>query len=94
MQGWKNKLMSMAGKEILIKAEVQGIPSYAMAYFLLPKRIRDKFDTLTRIFWCKGNPEDRGICWNSWDDLTKAKTHGGMGFRNCRAFNEAMLARQ
>ncbi|KAI8525452.1 hypothetical protein RHMOL_Rhmol13G0231200 [Rhododendron molle] len=94
MQGWKTKLISMAGKETLIKSQVQGIPTYTMACFLLPKRLCDKLDSITRNFWWKGNPEDRGICWNSWESLTTAKSQGGMGFRNYRCFNEAMLARQ
>lgn len=84
----------MGGKETLIKSVVQGVPTFAMACFLLPKNICDKLDSLTRNFWWKGNPEDKGICWVSWDNLGKAKEQGGMGFRNHRAFNEAMLARQ
>lgn len=35
MQGWKNKLVSQAGKETLIKDVVQAGPTYAMACFLL-----------------------------------------------------------
>lgn len=94
MQGWKHNLISLGGKETLIKSVVQGIPTFAMACFLLPKNLCDKLDALTRNFWWKGNPDDKGICWASWDSLGKAKDQGGMGFRNHRAFNEAMLARQ
>ena len=36
-QGWQNKLLSQAEKEILIKAVSQAIPSYCMSTFLLPK---------------------------------------------------------
>ncbi|KAL0457145.1 UNVERIFIED_CONTAM: putative mitochondrial protein [Sesamum latifolium] len=34
--GWNEKWLSQAGKEILIKAVIQAIPSYAMGYFKLP----------------------------------------------------------
>lgn len=85
MQGWKTKLISLAGKETLIKSEVQGIPTYAMACFLLPKKICVKLDAITRNFWWKGNPEERGICWNSWDNLSSAKMKGGMGFKTTEA---------
>ena len=36
MQGWKEKLVSLAGKEVMIKVVVQSIPTYSMNVFKLP----------------------------------------------------------
>jgi len=35
-QSWSVRLISCAGKEILVKYEAQAIPSYCMSAFLLP----------------------------------------------------------
>ena len=48
---WKEKLLSQAGKEILIKAVAQAIPNYTMSVFKLPDTLRDELTSLIRSFW-------------------------------------------
>jgi hypothetical protein len=46
IQGWKVKLLSSAGKDTLIKAITQAIPTYAMSYFDLTKNLCDEISRM------------------------------------------------
>ena len=51
LSGWKEKMLSMGGKEILIKAVAQAVPTYTMGYFLLPKGLCEDLEGMMRNFW-------------------------------------------
>ena len=51
LSGLKEKLLSNAGKEILIKSVAQAIPSYSMSCFKLPDALCDKLVGMVRRFW-------------------------------------------
>ena len=44
-------MLSKAGKEVLIKAVAQSIPTYAMAVFQLPIRLCEELDAMCVRFW-------------------------------------------
>jgi hypothetical protein len=51
IQGWKEKLLSKAGKETLIKAVAQAIPTYAMSCFDLTKSLCDGMSKMICRYW-------------------------------------------
>lgn len=46
VQGWQEKLLSKARKEVLIKAVAQAIPTYVMSYFDLTKGLYDEINSM------------------------------------------------
>ena len=92
--GWKGKLISNAGREILIKAVAQATPTYMMSCFLLPESLCNDLNSLARNFWWGQKENKRKVAWVSWEKLCTRKSEGGMGFKDLRAFNLALLAKQ
>ncbi|BFG15190.1 hypothetical protein CerSpe_014650 [Prunus speciosa] len=94
MHGWKNLLLSQAGKEVLIKAVVQAIPAYPMSVFKFPITFCHELDSSIGNFWWGQSNGSNKVHWLSWENMGLAKIEGGMGFRNFSEFNNALLAAQ
>ena len=94
IKGWKEKLLSQSGREILIKAVVQAIPTYTMNCFKLPVKLCQDIEGLIRRFWWGQKSDQRKIHWLKWDKLCQPKGRGGLGFKELQKFNIALLAKQ
>ncbi|XP_062102834.1 uncharacterized protein LOC133812999 [Humulus lupulus] len=95
IEQWEGRLLSKAGKEVLIKTVAQALPSYAMNVFLLPLGLCKEMEMLmSRYWWRSSSSNGRGIHWRKWDSLTVHKVKGGMGFRDLHDFNRSLLCKQ
>ena len=73
LKGWKEKLLSQAGREILIKAVIQAIPTYTMSCFKLPKGLIKEIESLIRKFWWRYRGEQRKISLGELGELMSPK---------------------
>ncbi|CAL8151990.1 unnamed protein product [Prunus armeniaca] len=93
VNGWQGKLLSKAGKEVLIKSVCQAIPSYSMSVFRLPVGLCREIESIIAKFWWAKN-DGRGIHWKTWRFMCQHKSDGGIGFRELISFNQALLCKQ
>ncbi|XP_019190788.1 PREDICTED: uncharacterized protein LOC109185263 [Ipomoea nil] len=91
---WNKKLLSRAGKEILLKSVAQAMPTFTMSVFLLPDSLCKNLERVMNRFWWRNGRDGGGIHWLAWDKLSVPKKYGGLGFKDLRAFNVAMLGKQ
>lgn len=92
--GWREKFLSAAGKEVLLKAVIQSIPTYVMSCFELPKHLCHEINQLMARFWWGAKGNEKKIHWEAWDKLCTPKVEGGMGFKSMVPFNLSLLAKQ
>lgn len=79
----------------MLKNVLQAIPAYAMSCFLLPKSLCEEIQRVMNAFWWQNNStSNKGIRWLSWQKMCMMKNNGGLGFRDIKGFNIALLSKQ
>nr|XP_027100870.1 uncharacterized protein LOC113719906 [Coffea arabica] len=93
-QNWKNRFLSPAGKEVLLKAVAMAMPTYIMSCFKLPRKLcKDVCALMANFWWGESNGKNK-IHWISWERMAWEKKAGGLGFKDLEAFNQALLGKQ
>ena len=82
LSGWKEKMLSIGGKEILIKAVTQAIPTYTMSCFQLPKGLCEDLERMERNFWWGQRDQEAKMAMVSWEKCVNQKHKGVWAFGN------------
>lgn len=90
---WKEKTISKAGREVLIKSIAQVIPTYVMSLFKLPRNLCNDINSIIAKYWWAQTSDEKKVHWTNWKRLCDLKKKGGMGFQDINTFNIAMLSK-
>ncbi|CAH9071106.1 unnamed protein product [Cuscuta epithymum] len=88
LKAWNTKTLSYAGKIELIRSVIQGVQSFWLQIFPVPRTILDRIVSICRIFLWGGKYSKV-----SWDDICLPKEEGGLGIHNAKVWNDSLLAR-
>jgi hypothetical protein len=87
INGWKEKFISIAGKEILLKAIIQAMHTYTMSILWLSKTLVREINVIMSKFWWGFKENTNKISWMDWNGLGKSKDRCGIGYRELENFN-------
>ncbi|XP_073307023.1 uncharacterized protein [Primulina huaijiensis] len=88
INSWPRNSLSYAGKLELIRSVIQGIECFWLSILTVPNCVIDSIHSLCRKFvWPSKRPPI------AWETLCKPLSDGGLGLKNLRAWNLALIAK-
>lgn len=64
---WKDKILSNAGRGILIKVVVQATPTYTMSVFKLLESLCKELNSMMGNLWWGQKERQKRLAWVSWE---------------------------
>ncbi|KAL9664320.1 hypothetical protein QQ045_019720 [Rhodiola kirilowii] len=68
---WKYRLLSAAGREVLIKSTIQSVPNFLMQCYKIPKSLNQSSQSAALRFFWGGKEESRVVHWLNKETLQK-----------------------
>ncbi|MCH79282.1 cysteine-rich receptor-like protein kinase [Trifolium medium] len=93
LSGWKSRFLSFGGRLILLKSVLTSLPVYALSFFKAPSGTISSIESLLINFFWGGSEDIRKTSWISWKTICLPKEYGGLGVRQLREFNIALLGK-
>ncbi|GKV01589.1 hypothetical protein SLEP1_g14135 [Rubroshorea leprosula] len=93
LASWKNRFIFLGGRITLLNSVLSSLPVFAMSVHLLPKGLILILDKICRNFLWGGGANNRKINWVCWENVCRSKLDGGLGVKDLRKFNLALLGK-
>ncbi|GKV36551.1 hypothetical protein SLEP1_g44670 [Rubroshorea leprosula] len=93
LSSWKGRFLSLGGRITLLNSVLSNLPVFPMFVHLLPKGLILSLDKIRRNFLWGGGEGKRKTSWVFWDKVCKSKMEEGLGVKELRRFNLALLGK-
>ncbi|GFY91065.1 hypothetical protein Acr_07g0012610 [Actinidia rufa] len=93
ISAWAGANLSYAGRTELIKSVLQGVECFWLSILPTPAGVQAKIIKLCRNFLWSGKCNKNKRPLVAWRDITPPKIEGGLGIRNSKAWNKALLSK-
>jgi hypothetical protein len=91
---WKSRFLSFGGRLVLLKFVLAYLLVYTLSFFKAPSGIISSLESIFKKKKIWGGSEDnRKIPWIAWNTICLRKEYGGLGVRQLREFNLALLGK-
>ncbi|KAE8688105.1 hypothetical protein F3Y22_tig00111000pilonHSYRG00058 [Hibiscus syriacus] len=91
--GWKSRMLSFAGRVVLINSVLSLLPLYYMSIFLVPKSVVSKIDKIRRGFLWGYDGNKKRLPRVNWGRLCNPRKRGGTGIIYLKVKNKALLVK-
>ena len=91
--GWKKLYLSKGGRVTLIKSTLSNLSTYFLSLFPIPASVASRIARLQRDFLWGGLGDEPKFHLVDWSTVCSPLSSGGLGIRNLRTFNVALLGK-
>lgn len=91
LNSWKGRMLSQAGRVVLIKSVLHSLPIYFMATAKFPVLVTQAINKLVRAFFWGKEQGVRYVAYVAWEKIKRPIEEGGLAIRDLSLVNDALL---
>ena len=87
------EVLSFEGRLTLIQSVLANIPIYGMSLFKMSGAVAEMLERVMRTFFWDNQEDGEVKSLVAWDNVTRSKQKGGLGIKNLKMKNVALLGK-